>query len=146
MFLLQPSQASSPVLRFGADGPVIDAQLSSDGATLMAHCEDGSVNLWNAETGAWLTSLRSDSTQAVRALLSPKGSYLLVITDSAMVQIFDLKTATEQARFDGHQYTITASGSADSTVVTISGNNVKVDVVDGQLVAPNQPSVWSDQL
>lgn len=109
MFLLQPSQASSPVLRFGADGPVIDAQLSSDGATLMARCEDGSVNLWNAETGAWLTSLRSDSTKAVRALLSPKGSYLLVITDSAMVQIFDLKTATEQARFDGHQYTITAS-------------------------------------
>jgi WD40 repeat protein len=126
MLVLQPHQTKSPTYCYEPGDKVVDAQLSADGSRLMARCENGSVHLWNAETGKALIALGSDTVKAVQSLFSPSGAHLLIITNTAIAQVFDAESATELGRFDAHQHDITAASflKDESGIITASADGV----------------------
>lgn len=83
-----PGSPTSRILS-GHNGIVWDATFSPDGKTIATASFDGTVKIWNAQTGQELLSLKAPSSVAFANVdFSPDGRLLFASTDDGTVRIF----------------------------------------------------------
>jgi serine/threonine protein kinase len=111
-----------------AHAPVARLAFVRDNDVLAVAYEDGTVNLWNAETGALLTSLKASEESLGAMAASPDGRWLAYPVDAKDVQLWDARENAPAAKLAGHAATVTrlvfsadggqlASVDADSAVI-----------------------------
>ncbi|HYA38319.1 MAG TPA: serine/threonine-protein kinase [Candidatus Methylomirabilis sp.] len=120
--------AKTIALTLAAHAPVASLAFVRDNDVLAVAYEDGAVNLWNAETGALMTSLKSSAESLGAMAASPDGRWLAYPVDIKDVQIWDVRENAPVAKLSGHAAAVTrlffsadggqlASVDADSAVI-----------------------------
>jgi WD40 repeat protein len=100
---------------------------SRDGQTLAIGSADGTVQLWNLQTGSKLTSFRA-SGQLLDLGFSPDGRTLATISADGTVQRWDWRTGKEQARFptSGSIWTLHFSPSSPVLAIALADGTVQL--------------------
>lgn len=91
---------------------VTAAVITGDGSTVISTSHDRTVAFWDIATGKAQTTLRQGTMEKI--LLSPDGSRLAMIPNSAAVQFYNVKSGGQPLRIRGHAAGVTgASFSRD---------------------------------
>ena len=124
MFLFRCDDATNPPKCYRAPDAqgVVDAQLSSDSRHLMVHYEDGAVRVWDTQTDGLVFLLQDNEVKVVRAVLSPKGAFVLTISDDGVSQLWRTEDGTEKSRFTGYEYQISAVSFTHDERVIVAGS------------------------
>lgn len=99
--------AKTIVLTLAAHAPVTSLGFVRDNEVLAVAYEDGAVNLWNAETGALITNLKSSAESLGAVAASPDGRWLALPVDAQAVQIWDARENAPVAKLSGHAAAVT---------------------------------------
>ena len=109
-------------------GPVHCVAVSADGRRIVSGHQDGTVRVWDADTGALLHRFGFDRCSVLAVACSPNDRQIaFVLSDTPVIQIWDLQTNQPIQRFIGHDKDVTTiafssdgrlllSGSRDQTV------------------------------
>lgn len=120
--------AKTIALTIVAPTPVASLAFVRDNDVLAAAYVDGAVNLWNAETGALITSLKSSAESLGAMATSPDGRWLALPVDTNAVQIWDVRENAPVAKLSGHAAAVTRLAfSADGNqLATVDKNSVVI--------------------
>ena len=99
--------AKTIALTLAAHAPVGSLAFVRDNGVLAVAYEDGAVNLWDAETGALMTSLKSSAESLGAMAASPDGRWLAYPVDTKDVQLWDVRENAPVAKLSGHAATVT---------------------------------------
>ncbi len=107
---LHQAVQSSRVLRTvrGHAGPVFFLDFSADGSKLATTGEDGSVRLWDAETGEELLTLVGHSAPSIGVDFSPDGKRLATSSYDETAAVWDVMTGERLLTLAGHESEITS--------------------------------------
>ncbi|MGA9033666.1 MAG: serine/threonine-protein kinase [Sulfuricaulis sp.] len=94
--------AKSVALTLAAHAPVTALAFVRDDQVLAAAYDDGTVNLWNTETGALISTMASSKESLGTMAASPDGQWLAFSVDPNAVQIWDAKENKAVAKLSGH--------------------------------------------
>ena len=94
--------ARSVALTLAAHAPVTALAFLRDDQVLAAAYDDGAVNLWNAETGALLSTLNSNKASLGAMAASSDGQWLAYAAAPNAVQIWDAQENAAAAKLSGH--------------------------------------------
>lgn len=99
--------AKTIALTLAAHTPVSSLAFVNDNSMLVAAHEDGVVNLWNADSGALMTSLKASLDSLGTVAASPDGRWLALSVGRAAVQLWDASAQSMAAKLSGHAATVT---------------------------------------
>jgi WD40 repeat protein len=130
LILAQSPAGNRPelVLQVGHAGGVSRVAFSPDGRWLAAgNWVDGTVKLWEIETGRELRALRGHRSRVEAVVFSPDGRFLASASSDKTVKLWDVSTGQQLRTFTGHKGWVTAvafspdgrllaSGSHDMTI------------------------------
>lgn len=94
--------AKTVALTLAAHAPVTALAFLHDNGVLAVAYDDGVVNLWNAETGALISTLNSSKKSLGTMAASPDGRWLAFSIDPNAVQIWDAQKNVSAAKLSGH--------------------------------------------
>jgi WD40 repeat protein len=112
---------------------------SPDGQTALSGSYDGTMRLWNTETGREIRQFEQDLGWVLGVAYSPDGRQAVAAYDEAQVLIlWDLETGQEIRRFNGHtDFILTVAYSPDGKYLAAGGSDNAVlvwDVQTGEIV------------
>lgn len=115
-------------LTLAAHAPVASLGFVRDNEVLAVAYEDGVVNLWNADTGALITSLKSSAESLGAVAASPDGRWLALPVDTNAVQLWDVRESAPAVKLSGHAAAVTRLAfSADGgQLATVDRNSVVI--------------------
>jgi WD40 repeat protein len=100
---------------------------------------DGSVRIWDAETGKTLTTLVGHSTAVRNASVSSDGREILTVSDDNSARIWDLKSGRQRLKLVGHTGPVNAgffSPDGGRIATRSEDQSVRVwDASDGRLLS-----------
>ncbi len=121
-------QCDPPTLTLtGHDGDVFSIAYSPDGQRLATAGKDGTVRIWEAETGTLLHILRGHTTEVTSVAFSPDGKTIASGSEDTTIRLWNSDSGAEQGVLVGHADHVMAvafspdgrqiaSGSRDTTV------------------------------
>jgi hypothetical protein len=118
-----PTMTPEPELVLRGHGDRITfAVFSPDGARIVTASDDKTAKIWDARTGALLTTLQGHADAVLSAAFSPGGAVVVTASDDRTAKIWDARTGAFLATLAGHDRTVlTAAFSPDSArIVTAS--------------------------
>jgi WD40 repeat protein len=125
---------------FASSGNVTALSFAPDGRTLASSSQDGSVSIWDLQTGSLILQLKKH-TAAVNAIaFSTAGDLIASGGDDRSVIIWETATGKARRTLKGHDLTVTslafspdasllASGSGNASVVLWDARNGKLNRV-----------------
>jgi WD40 repeat protein len=81
---------------------ILSIRFVSKGQILVSRGRDGTVSLWDVETGQCLTTLQDDTNQIQDVALSPDGEVLATTSGEETIQLWDGKTGECLLTLYGH--------------------------------------------
>jgi transcriptional regulator with XRE-family HTH domain len=134
----------------GHAGPVWSAIFSPDGTRIATAYDDGTVNIWNANTGEELLNVKgSTSGSAWYATFSPDGKLLATAGHDKKAHIFDSATGEELLVLSGHMQDVyhiefspdgsrlaTVSPDGTAKVWDVKTGKVLLSLLQGNSAAP----------
>ncbi len=99
--------AKTIALTLAAHAPVSSLAFVSDNSVLVVAHEDGVVNLWNADSGALISSLKASADSLGAVTASPDGRWLALSTGASAVELRDVRENSSVAKLAGHAATVT---------------------------------------
>jgi len=84
-------------------GSVLSVEFSPDGATLVTGNDDGSVKLWNIETGELHREFRGHTDAVNETAFSPDGRLMVSAGDDSNVILWDVASGRRTATLTGHK-------------------------------------------
>jgi WD40 repeat protein len=128
--LAPPATALVRVLT-GHTGGVFAVAWSPDGIHLASAGDGGEVRVWDAITGAQLTTQTSHTGSVITVAWSPDGTHLAAAGDGGEVKVWDAITGAQLTTQTSHTGSvITAAWSPDGTHLATAGDDRKVRVWD----------------
>ncbi len=115
----------------GHQGEVYFATFSPDGKTVAVAGEDGSVKLWNPETGHERAALRRHTSCVNELAYTPDGRRLLTVSCDKTVRIWDVASCTEQGIVSTESGPVLALAlSPDGTQFATAGEPATIRIWD----------------
>ncbi|WP_407882752.1 WD40 repeat domain-containing protein, partial [Scytonema sp. NUACC26] len=141
-------QKNSQLIRtfIGHTAAVRAIAISQDGITLASGGDDGTVKLWNFQTGRLLSSLSGHSTGVKSIAISPNGRTVVSGGVDGTVKLWDLQTGRLLRTLNGHKGGVTglAIASNGRTLATGSLDIVKVwDLANGKQLRTVQSGAFA---
>jgi len=126
--LTKAAYASATRRRFDHDAPVYSAAFSPDGRTVLSGLGDGTLILWDIESGTEIRRFAGHAVRVWSVAISPDGRTALSASADATLILWDIKSGREIQRFIGHTDDVLGvafspdgrtalSGSKDHTVI-----------------------------
>ncbi len=115
---------------------ITSVAFSSDGERLLTASLDGTVKLWNAETGDEIQNYIS-GWHLVSITFSPDGTKMLTGSTNTTAKIWDLETETEFRTLSGHTDTVSSVAYSRNGLQVLTGshdNTAKLWDVNTQLL------------
>jgi WD40 repeat protein/serine/threonine protein kinase len=75
---------------------------SPDGRFLVCGFKDGTVQVWNFESGEIYLTLTSHTYGVNQVIVSPDGRHIISVSDDKNIKIWDLKSGQEKQTLEGH--------------------------------------------
>ena len=123
--------AKTIALTLAAHAPVSSLAFVNDNNVLVAAHEDGVVNLWNADSGALLSSLKASADSLGAVAASPDGRRLALSVGASAIQLRDAREKSTVAKLAGHAATVTRLAfSADGSLLVSVDRNAAVILWD----------------
>ncbi|MGQ0737135.1 MAG: WD40 repeat domain-containing protein [Acidobacteriota bacterium] len=148
--LAKPGSVSPRLLTLAgrADGIVVGHHYSSDGTRILSASKDGMLTLWNATTGAEVTTLPGGevvaSSAVVAAASSPDGQRIVSAATQQTLKVRDARTGAELLTLSGHSSPVaTCAYSPDGSQIVSAAfdRSVKLwNAVTGSMVRTLQRS------
>jgi len=123
MSKISPDTATPPGMTLrhclrGHKAAIFGIAWSPDGRFLASASADGTVRLWESETGALRRTQRGGIGTATDVAFSPDGKRLAFASSDGIVLLWDLESGKELARFKGH------FGAVQSAVFSQTGSQL----------------------
>ena len=113
-----------PLVELATTEVIHTAAFSPDGSTVATATLDRTVKIWNARTGALISSLEGTTRFAFAAWFSPDGARLVTISDNHSAKLWDVATGKLLVSYDGHKGDIRdVRFSLDGRVLTTSDDH-----------------------
>jgi WD40 repeat protein/serine/threonine protein kinase/DNA-binding XRE family transcriptional regulator len=103
---------------------------SADESIILSGHEDGSLRMWDAETGAEIRAVDGYDTAVYDARFSPDGRFIASASDDGIIRIWDAATSAEEMALTGH------AGAVRSVAWSPGGDRLISGGADGL------PRVW----
>jgi len=120
-----------------ASGTVTALRFAPDGRTLASGSQDGSVSLWDLQTGALRSQLRKHSGAVNAIAFSTAGDLMASGGDDRSVIIWETATGKARRALKGHDLAVTSLAfSPDASLLACGSGNASVvlwDVQSGKL-------------
>jgi len=92
----------------GHEGRVNACAVMPDGRRALSASADGTLKVWNLETGRALTTLEGHNAPVVACALTPDGRRALSACVDRTLKVWDLETGRSLATMEGHDARVTA--------------------------------------
>jgi WD40 repeat protein len=86
----------------GHAGPVRGVAVTRDGGRVVAGLDDGTVRVWDANTGAELLQLKGHSGPVRAVAVTPDGARIVTGSDDNTARLWDASTGAELLKLTGH--------------------------------------------
>jgi WD40 repeat protein len=114
--------------------------LRSDGKTLAAGNMDGTVSLWNIESGQSLANLAAGTDMILGVAFSPDGTILASASASSEIRLWDVASRSVRTVLGGHCGPVTTIGfTPDGHTLVSGGEDGTIRLWNAQ--NPKEPSV-----
>ena len=138
------AQPPEPVKRLiGHDGPVNDAAFVSNTRAITGS-DDGTVALWDLETGEMLSRFEAHDAKVVDVAVSPDGSRAASASWDRTIGLWRLSDGEMLARLKGHTGPVNAVGFSEDGAHLYSGSydgSIRVWHADGRSETPIRPII-----
>jgi WD40 repeat protein len=105
----------------GHERPVLGLDFAPDGKTLASCGYDGTIRLWDVETGRCLATLEPHAGAVNQVVFSPDGTWLASSGSKPSVILWDVATRREVARLEGQGRVVPLAFSPDGRLLATGG-------------------------
>ena len=119
-----PSEEGSSLpiqINGGHSNRITSVAFALDGATLLTGSNDGTVRLWDTETGAEIRRLEGHKGGVLSVAFAPDGATLLTGGDDGTARLWDTETGAEIRCFEGHTRGVTSVAFAPDGATLLTG-------------------------
>lgn len=139
------------------DGKIIHRMIGHDNAVndvvfvpysdhALSVSDDGSLGIWDLESGKLITRLQSEPVKVLDVTVSPDGRYAADARWDGTVRLYDLKLGKQIAMLEGHRGNVNAvafsQGGSRLYSAAYDGQIIEWQVPDGAIVRPLYRHGW----
>ncbi len=106
----------------GHDNLVTSVNFSPDGKTLVSGSWDGTIKLWNVETGKEIRTLKGHDGYVLSVNFSPDGKTLVSGSDDNTIKLWNVETGKEIRTLKGHDSSVLSVNFSPDGKTLVSGS------------------------
>jgi WD40 repeat protein len=106
----------------GHSAPVISANFSPDGKTVISASGDKTMKLWDVKTGKELRTLNGHLDGVNSANFSPDGKTIVSASWDKTVKLWNVETGKELRTFNGHSDTVSSANFSPDGKMVVSAS------------------------
>ncbi|MCH2612241.1 MAG: hypothetical protein MK006_14350 [Pirellulales bacterium] len=124
----------------GHEGPVYSVAFSPDNTTIASGSRDGTVTLWDSQSGAEIRTLTGHAGIVRSVAFSPDGKTIASVSFDKTVRLWDSQTGEENKTLTAHQRDVhSIAFSPDGKTIAIAGNDKTIKLWDVSALAEPSP-------